>query len=394
MRSFLVFVALVAAAGAKPVVDCTINLDLEPEQRYKTCVMDNPSYNNTVWTFYNKYFAHDFVLRDVLYGIVDKRGSEPDEMQREINGLATLTGLPVKFVHGVQMLYELQTLMVPIVNFTRHKAPSLDDYPSGWFPEGFENLVRIPWRGPGCTGIIAMNSADNTVNHARNLDFAPAILGDLVFNGIFTKNGKDIFRSQMIAGYAQVITGANMVGDDGWAIERNTRYTSSGEKGNNEMIHNLLSGRALNGWQLRKLLESTPDYDTAVEKIKAAPYASTEYAIVSGVKKGTIISKNPDSVAHVQTLGQPNFDERDDYIIITNFDFFWKDVREWFDPTGGYGIGHPRRLYAQKILNATSVLTPEVLYNTINSKGVFADTIFQAIINVEKKMWNISQPDH
>ena len=204
MRSFLVFVALVAAAGAKPVVDCTINLDLEPEQRYKTCVMDNPSYNNTVWTFYNKYFAHDFVLRDVLYGIVDKRGSEPDEMQREINGLATLTGLPVKFVHGVQMLYELQTLMVPIVNFTRHKAPSLDDYPSGWFPEGFENLVRIPWRGPGCTGIIAMNSADNTVNHARNLDFAPAILGDLVFNGIFTKNGKEIFRSQMIAGYAQV----------------------------------------------------------------------------------------------------------------------------------------------------------------------------------------------
>ena len=34
-----------------------------------------------------------------------------------------------------------------------------------------QELNRIPWRGPGCTGIIATNSEDGTVNHARNLDF-------------------------------------------------------------------------------------------------------------------------------------------------------------------------------------------------------------------------------
>ena len=40
-------------------------------------------------------------------------------------------------------------------------------------PHGWEALARIPWRGPGCTGIIARNTLDGTVNHARNLDFAP-----------------------------------------------------------------------------------------------------------------------------------------------------------------------------------------------------------------------------
>ena len=124
------------------------------------------------------------------------------------------------------------------------------------------------------------------------------------------------------------------------------------------------------------------------------PYASTEYAIVSGVQKGAIVARGADRTVHTQTLGEHNFEQRADYIIVTNFDFFWHDVREWFDPTGGYGIFHPRRVEAQKLLNATDegALTPGYLYDVISSEGVFADTIFQAIINVEKGLWNVSQP--
>ena len=122
---------------------------------------------------------------------------------------------------------------------------------------------------------------------------------------------------------------------------------------------------------------------------------------MSGVRKGTILSRNPSGVAHVQVLGGDNYRERGDYILVTNFDFFWHDLREWFDPTGGYGIGHPRRVEAQKLLNATKEgsLTSEYLYEVISSKGVFASgpdqsdgTIFQAIINVEKSLWNVSVP--
>ena len=34
------------------------------------------------------------------------------------------------------------------------------------------------------------------------------------------------------------------------------------------MFRNLESGREMNGWTLRKILEVAPDYDTAVEQIK------------------------------------------------------------------------------------------------------------------------------
>jgi hypothetical protein len=191
---------------------------------------------------------------------------------------------------------------------------------------------------------------------------------------------------------SQVITGASFVGDDGYAIERNTRY-SDHEGGYAEIIKNLEQGVVLNGWQLRKILETETTYDGAVAAISSVPYASTEYAIISGVRKGCILSRNPNMVAHTQILGQANFEEREDYVIMTNFDFFWHDVREWFDPTGGLGIFHPRRLYAQEVLNASTAIDAGVLWSAINSKGDFADTIFQAIINVEQKLWNISQPD-
>ncbi len=67
--------------------------------------------------------------------IVDRRGPEVEELQREINGLAKLAKLPVKFVNGVQLLYELQTLMPPVENA------------SALIPAGYEPLANIPWRG-------------------------------------------------------------------------------------------------------------------------------------------------------------------------------------------------------------------------------------------------------
>ena len=78
---------------------------------------------------------------------------------------------------------------------------------------------------------------------------------------------------------------------------------------------------------------------------------------------------------------------------MTNFDFFFHDVRETFDPTAHGGLGKPtRRQAAQVLLNQSKVLTPNVLFDIINAEYVFADTVFQAIINIEKGIWNISQP--
>ena len=38
-------------------------------------------------------------------------------------------------------------------------------------------------------------------------------------------------------------------------------------------------------------------------------------------------------------------------------------------------------------------LTPRVLFDTLNARGVLADTIFQAVMSVEADIWNVSLPD-
>ena len=69
-------------------------------------------------------------------------------------------------------------------------------------------------------------------------------------------------------------------------------------------------------------------------------------------------------------------------------------MREYFDPTAGFPKTnkHVRRKTAQMALNASAAITRDVLFETINAPGVLADTIFQAVINVEHDVWNVSQP--
>jgi hypothetical protein len=62
------------------------------------------------------------------------------EMEEEIVGLAKASKLPTLFVRGVQLLYELQTTMVPVVNYTQAALP-----------KEFEGLSRMSWTGPGAS---------------------------------------------------------------------------------------------------------------------------------------------------------------------------------------------------------------------------------------------------
>jgi len=360
--------ALLAVGCAKPVPQYDINLDLPPEQRFLAVLKD---FNASVQTLYNDVLTKDPPLRTLLFDMATKRGPEVPEFQAEIEGAAKALGLPVLGLQGLQMMYELSTLMIPIEN------------------------VTIPWKGPGCTGIIGVDK-NGTTYHGRNLDFSLKNNGtemqNVVYIGIFTKGGKEIFRSQMMAGYSCSVTGMKM-GPNGFTVEVNTRFPDA-VGGNKAMLHNLLDEkRPLNGWTIRKVFETAPDYEAAVKALSTTPYVAQQYNIISGVKKGVILARDPDNVAFQLTLGQPNPECRSDYIIITNFDFWWHDIREWFDPSAGE-IGHPRRLIAQGVLNATETLSAEAVYKAISTKGVQAtDTIFQAIMSVEKNLWNVSFPD-
>ena len=363
------------ATGWRSVPSLRFNLDLPPETRY---VEVATRFNASIWNFYNTLFAHDAALTNALYAMVDKRGPEPDATMRgEIEGIVATTRLPAKFVQGVQALYELQTLMVPVVNGSSRQDP---------LPRRYRALERWPLRGPGCTGIVATNTADGTVIHARNMDLAPVkLFAPLVYEGVFTRNGSVVFRAEMVAGYVSLLTGYR---PGAYVVERNTRYPAH-KRGNREMLNNLLEGVPLSGWTLRRMLESISTYDAALAKVQSAPFVATEYVVMSGVRRGHIVARDPASVAHLSTLGSTA------YVIVTNFDYWWHDVREYLDPTGGH-LGLPRRVAAQRILNASLnaglALTPGLMNATISADGVLADTIFQAVADVEVGLWAIAQP--
>merc|ERR1712070_1119555 len=207
---------------------------------------------------------------------------------------------------------------------------------------------------------------DGTVYHARNLDFSFAeYLQPLTYTGVFTKGGQEVFRAQTIAAYSAVLTGMRK-GPNGYTIEINTRFGDH-IGANVDLVENIFTKKApLSGWTKRKILENHDNYEDAVEAFSHTPYVATEYNIIAGVKKGIIIGRNPDGPAYTIPLNKSK------YIIMTNFDYIYHDIREWFDPTGGKGIGHPRRIAAEKILKAADILTPGVLFGALNDFEVMA----------------------
>lgn len=370
-----------------PIPEIEVNLDLAPEDRFTKVVTQFKAPLNN---FANHLHAKNLLVREFARELVKRRGPENDELAGEIRGIAKVAGIAEAEIHAMQMLYELNSLMVPITNLTGafdfdrvsrlmeaedEKAKSIR---SGSFPITF-----------GCTGIIAHDDDDGTVYHARNLDFSFAeFLQPMAYTGIFTKNGSEVFRAQTIAGYASILTGMRK-GPNGFTVEINTRFTDH-VGGNKEMFHHVFTDkRDPSGWTKRKILENVDNYEDAVEAFSNTPYGATEYNIVAGVGKGTILARNPDGLAYQLPLSESS----KKYIIMTNFDYIWHDIKEQFDPTGGKGLFHPRRPAAEKLLDAADVITPEVLFNVINDFEVMAkDTIFQVIMNVETGLWNASLP--
>ena len=70
------------------------------------------------------------------------------------------------------------------------------------------------------------------------------------------------------------------------------------------MLDNLLDGVPLSGWTLRRMIESISTYDEALAKVQSAHFVATEYIVLSGVRRGHVVARDPASVAHLSTLGQ------------------------------------------------------------------------------------------
>merc|ERR1712100_703615 len=132
--------------------------------------------------------------------------------------------------------------MVPIVNFTHGSADMniiqefLGDASTHW---------EVPVPDPlyiGCMGVVATSDEDGTVYHGRNLDLPfSKTLQPMIYTGIFTRGGSEIFRAQMIAGYDSILTTMKK-GPNGYAVEINTRFPDHWGGNTNMLKHVFLKG--------------------------------------------------------------------------------------------------------------------------------------------------------
>jgi hypothetical protein len=356
-----------------------INLDSEPESRFSH-VIDHFKSTGVLDELYHDLVDNP-IVKAITAKVAQKRGPETPQLMREVTGIATALGWPTSVVQTAQILYEVQTLMVPVTNFS---LPFLTQEES----QALMSMIEQRSVSFGCTGIIARAEADGTVYHARNLDFSFAkYLQRMTYNAVFMKGGKELYTAQMIAVYQMVLTGIRK-GTNGYTFEVNTRFGGKWNS-NKQMLQNVfVEKRVPSGWVKRQILQAHDNFEDAVHAMSTSPYAAPEYNIISGVKKGTILGRDPDGLVYHIDLGPT-----DRYIIMTNFDYIYHDIKEWFDPTSVKGIGHSRRLDAERLLNASASITPTLLEQVLSDDGVMAkDTIFRMVANVEKNEYNTSLP--
>ena len=210
------------ATGWRSVPSLRFNLDLPPETRY---VEVATRFNSSIWNFYNTLFAHDAALTNALYAMVDKRGPEPDAYHARRNRRHRRDDAPAREVRPGRAS--------PLRTADAHGARGKRLVAPGPALARYRAAGALAAARPGCTGIVATNTADGTVVHARNMDLAPVkLFAPLVYEGVFTRNGSVVFRAEMVAGYVSLLTGYR---PGAYVVERNTRYPAH-KGGNREML--------------------------------------------------------------------------------------------------------------------------------------------------------------
>lgn len=266
-----------------------INLDLEPEERFAALAAEHKVYYGALSVVLKAMFMgkkyDDFLNAVVL----------PDELRRELQGVATALGVPLKTVLLGEFYYELDALS------------DIEDKKS--WPEEFQV-------GPGCTGIIAQGS-DGTVYHGRNQDYPPPFT-PLQYDALYQKGGKTIFEATNFAGIVSI--GGTCMVPGNFSVEINARSTEG--VGVDVFMADAAAGKPISANLVRQACTRGGDFESAVEFLAETPaLGAASYMLVAGVRDGAVITRNATGVdTDVQRIAQGYPAGNEWYLIQDNYD--------------------------------------------------------------------------
>merc|ERR1719373_919051 len=134
-----------------------------------------------------------------------------------------------------------------------------------------------------CSGFISAMENGTTI-HARNMDYPlqfehkGKLIGwpELTIQVLFIRNKKPLYISVNWPNQLGIHTAMRF---DGWSFEQNTRRTGFDVEDNMEAGRR---GGLLYGVLARQVMESVPDYATAVDTLHNANFMSSSYFILAG----------------------------------------------------------------------------------------------------------------
>lgn len=138
-----------------------------------------------------------------------------------------------------------------------------------------------------CTSIVL--DGDTHPIHIRCMDWEMDILKPLTIEIDCRKGGQTVFVATTWAGFLGVFTGMR---PGQWSCSLNFRVTSQGSFWEN--LKSAMHGATPSGFLMRRLLESEPSFDAAVEALANTPVVAPCYISVCGSSpgQGTLITRN------------------------------------------------------------------------------------------------------
>uniref|UniRef100_A0A0M3HPV5 N-acylethanolamine-hydrolyzing acid amidase n=2 Tax=Ascaris TaxID=6251 RepID=A0A0M3HPV5_ASCLU len=289
MRLLLLSICFVlVSCNRKPRV-YQINLDEEPEERWRKVVEDFKPYIPYLNQEIKNHFVYPF--GQLLCWLCEKLAlSFPQEYYREMSGIANLSGLEFCHVVGLNILYDVTN---------------------------FNNFIGASQFA--CSSIIAEDAKGNIL-HGRNLDY---MMDDLMRNISiivdFTHNQKVVYSAITFAFFAGITTGQR---PNAFTLSLNARRT--GWYILNVLMQIYTSFHMPTGFALRQTLERAESYQEALEDLTKRHFVSPSYLILGGTKsgEGALITRDRWSAYDVVELDakKGRF-----FIVETNFDHWNKD---------------------------------------------------------------------
>jgi len=287
--------AVVATPDFTPLKKYTINLDLEPEDRWTEIATDHLSEIKSILTILRPLFSGD-AQKQLLNAVI-----VPDEFKRELEGLAKVVNATYMDALMATMFYEVSAVS--------------EDLPEEWKFVGTK----------ACTGIVAQNS-NGTVFHARNQDYPPPF-APLQYDGIFMKNGEVLFEATSFAGIIGV--GGTCMSPGGFSVSIDARGTNTPKLA--EALELAKSGAHFSAPTItREVCARGGGFESAIEYLSSEKMIDPLYFIVAGSEpgQGAVVTRNAsaaDGDADVWRLKDGYPKESPFYLVETNYDH-WGDV--------------------------------------------------------------------